>query len=249
MIEVYRVPMSKKQLGALPKDERVLLLLMGQALNQISVFLKLATFSMNNDPENEIEARLSPAQSHILLRVLFGTLFEAWKLICDHKLIVERYLPDVDDEGKQSYNTLVKYFSNSKLLYKLRNNFSYHYPNAKVVERTFKSVPDGEEGWEWYLSHTNTNSFYFPSEHIMTYGVMNEAKNKTSQQAAFREVIKEARDVAETMPYFLMPFMRAMLFKHFGEEILDTLPRIIISDAPSLFEFWIPFFAERPEGQ
>jgi hypothetical protein len=33
MIEVYRVPMSKKQLGALPKDERVLLLLMGQALN------------------------------------------------------------------------------------------------------------------------------------------------------------------------------------------------------------------------
>ena len=41
MIEVCRVAISKKQISALPKDERVLLLLMRHALNQISVFLKL----------------------------------------------------------------------------------------------------------------------------------------------------------------------------------------------------------------
>jgi hypothetical protein len=242
--------MSKQQFGALAKDERVLLLLMGHALNQISVFLKLVTFSMNNDPKNEIESRLSAAQSHILLRVLFGTLFEAWKMICDHKPIIDRYLPDIDDDGKRCYDALVKSFDNSKLLYKLRNNFSYHYPNSKVVERTFRSVPDGEEGWEWYLSYSNTNSFYFPSEHIMTYGVINEAKDKSSQYAALGEVIREVRHVAETMPYFLMPFMRAMLFRHFGQSVLDaTLPKTIISGAPNLFKFWIPFFAERPEDQ
>jgi hypothetical protein len=177
--------MSKQQFAALPKDERVLLLLMGQALNQVSVFLKLLTFSMNKDPDNEVEARLSAAQSHILLRILLGTLFEAWEMICAHKSVIERYLPDIDEDGRKCYDILVDNFSSSNLLCRLRNNFSFHYPNSKVVERTFKSIPEDEEGWEWYLSYTNTNSFYFPSEHIMTYGVINEAKDKSSQTAAW----------------------------------------------------------------
>jgi hypothetical protein len=62
MIEVYRIPISKKQLATLPKEERGLLLLMGHSLNQISVFLKLFTFSSNKDPEHPIEERISAAQ-------------------------------------------------------------------------------------------------------------------------------------------------------------------------------------------
>ena len=247
MIEVYRVPISKRQLSTLPKDERALLLLMGHGLNQISVFLKLFQFSANKDPENPIEGRVSAAQSHIILRILCGILLEVWNVICANKMLIDRYLPDVDDEGTQSYKTLGVYFHKSSLLFKLRNNFSYHLPNAKVVEKTFKSIPENEDGWEWYLSHTNTNSFYFSSDLIITYGILNLASNKTSPSAAFGEVITEVRRVANTMPYFLMPLMRAILFKHFGESILDTLPGVTISDAPSLFDFWIPFFAEWPE--
>lgn len=249
MIEVYRVPISKKQLSTLPRDERALLLLMGHGLNQISVFLKLFTFSANKDPENPIERRVSAAQSHIILRVLFGVLLEVWNVICENKKIVDRYMPNIDDDGKNSYNILADYFRKSSLLYKLRNNFSYHLPNAKVVERTFNSIPENEDGWEWYLSPTNTNSFYFSSDLIMTYGILNLASEKTSPDAALGEVIREVRHVANTMPYFLMPFMRAILFKHFGELILEPLPGVTISDAPSLFEFWIPFFAEWPKTE
>jgi hypothetical protein len=247
MIEVYRVPISKKQLATLPKEERALLLLMGHALNQISVFLKLFTFSSNNDPENPIEERISAAQSHIILRVLFGILLEVWNVIRDNKILVERYMPDIDTEGQTSYLELCEYFQRSSLLYKLRNTFSYHLPNAKVVEKTFNSIPEKEARWEWYLSSTNTNSFYFSSDLIMTYGILNLASDKTSPDAALGEVIKEVRHVANIMPYFLMPFMRAVLFKHFGQSILDPLPGITIVDAPSLFKFWIPFFAEWPE--
>jgi hypothetical protein len=156
-------------------------------------------------------------------------------------------MSDIDEDGQQSYNTLDAYFQKSSLLYKLRNNFSYHLPNAKVVETTFNSIPENEDGWEWYLSTHNTNSFYFSSDLIMTYGILNLASNKTSPGDALGEVIREVRHVANTMPYFLMPCMRAILFKHFGESILDTLPGMTINDAPSLFEFWIPFFAEWPE--
>jgi hypothetical protein len=95
MIKVYRVPISKKQLSTLPKDERALLLLMGQALNQISVFLKLFSFSSNKDPENPIEERVSAAQSHIILRVLFGVLFEAWKVVLNNQVMVDKYMPNI----------------------------------------------------------------------------------------------------------------------------------------------------------
>jgi hypothetical protein len=246
MIKVCRVPISKKQISTLPQDERVLLLLMGHALNQISVFLKLFTFSSNKDPAHPIEGRVSAAQSHIILRVLFGVLLEAWNVICTNKPIIDRYMPEIDDDGQQSYKTLEEYFQKSSLLYKLRNNFAYHLPNTKVVEKAFNSIPENED-WEWYLSPHNANSFYFSCELIMGYGVLNLARNKASPDAALGEVIKEVRHVANTMPYFLMPFIRAILFRHFGESILDTLPGVTISDAPSLFEFWIPFFAEWPE--
>jgi hypothetical protein len=82
----------------------------------------------------------------------------------------------------------------------------------------------------------------------MTFGILNLASNKTSPDAALGEVITEVRHVANTMPFFLMPFMRAILFKHFGKSILDAVPAMTVSDAPSLFEFWIPFFAEWPEA-
>src|SRR6516162_5920032 len=124
MIEVHCVPISKEQLRTLPKDERVLLLLMGHILNQISVFLKLFSFSSNNDPPNPIEGRISAAQSHIILRVLFGVLLEAWNAICDNRVIVERYMIDLDEDGKRSYTALIEHFSKASLLYQLRNNFS-----------------------------------------------------------------------------------------------------------------------------
>jgi hypothetical protein len=158
-------------------------------------------------------------------------------------------MPDIDEDGQNSYKELTEYFRESSLLYKLRNNLSYHLPNTKVVEKTFNSIPENEAGWEWYLSPTNTNSFYFSSDLIMTYGILNLASNKKSLEAALGEVIREVRYVANTIPYFLMPLMKAILFKNFGPSILDAQPGMTIEHAPSLFEFWIPFFAEWPEKQ
>src|SRR6266851_5051599 len=128
---------------------------------------------------NPIEGRVSAAQSHIILRILFGVLLEAWNVICTNKPIIDRYMPEIDDDGQKSYKTLEEYFQKSSLLYKLRNNFAYHLPNAKVVEKAFNSIPKNED-WEWYLSSHNTNSFYFSCELIMGYGMLNLARNKTS---------------------------------------------------------------------
>jgi hypothetical protein len=50
--------------------------------------------------------------------------------------------------------------------------------------------------------------------------------------------------VANTLPYFLMPLMKAILTKHLGTTILNPQPGTVIKNAPELEQFWIPFFAE-----
>ena len=48
-IQVYRVTISKDQFRTLPPEERALVLILGHALNQIGVFVKLVRFSSNKD--------------------------------------------------------------------------------------------------------------------------------------------------------------------------------------------------------
>jgi hypothetical protein len=244
MITVYKVPISKSQFRAIPRDERALLFVAGHVLNQISVFLKLVRFSTSKDSVDPIEARVSAAQSQIILRCLIGVFVEAWELIRRplNQKIIGGYLKDIGDDGRAEYDKLKKHFGKSGLLYKLRNSFLYHYPKPEDVEQAFEWIPEDEE-WEWYLSEANTNSFYFSCELALGYGIMN-ATGEPLHIFAFGTVMQEATKVADALPYFLMPLMRAILFKHLGTKILDPQPGTVISNAPKIEEFWIPFFAE-----
>jgi len=249
MIEVYRVPISKEQFRALPKDERALILLMGHALNEISVLIKLVTFSTNHGPEDPIEGRVSAAQSQVILRFLFGTVVEIWEFLRRpaNQKIIGRYLPVLDKDGSESREKLRRYFGRSNVFYNIRNKFSYHYPNIGEIERGFEAVPEDDEGlpWEWYLSETTTNSFYFSCEMAVGFGVITQVEDEPGLMPAFRKLLSEVIQIANTMQYFLMPLMRAMLFRHFGPSILETQGGTTIDNAPGLYEFWIPFFTEK----
>jgi hypothetical protein len=250
MIPVFRVPISRDQFRTLPSDERALILLMGHALNQIAVLVKLVTFSTNKDPEDAIEGRVSAAQSQIILRFLFGTLVETWELMRrpNNQKIIGRYLSVLDREGTDCYQKLREHFGRSNLFYKLRNSFSYHYPSVEQIEEGFEAIPQDDEGlpWEWYLSETNTNSFYFSCEMTMGFGVIMQVQGEPHAMAAFGKVLREAIQIANAIQHFLMPLMKAMLVKHFGPTIFDLQAGTTIADAPGLYEFWIPFFAEPP---
>lgn len=98
MVQVRRIQITKEQFRTLPKDERALLLLMGHALNQIAVLVKLVIFSTNKDPEDPIEGRVSAAQSQVILRFLFGAVVETWEFLRrpDNQKIIGSYLPALD---------------------------------------------------------------------------------------------------------------------------------------------------------
>jgi hypothetical protein len=68
MIQVYRIPVPKERLGAMPKNERVLLLLLGYVSNQLSMLQKLLTFATNRTPAKELEQHATGAQTQMLVR-------------------------------------------------------------------------------------------------------------------------------------------------------------------------------------
>jgi hypothetical protein len=78
---MIEIPLSKERFEAIPKDERVLFLLLGYAANQITMFRKLLIFSSNKTPDDEVEQRIFGAQTQMLARFLIGIEHEAWKLI------------------------------------------------------------------------------------------------------------------------------------------------------------------------
>lgn len=244
MITVYRIPIPKAKFRLISADERALVLVAGHLLNQISVFVKLLRFSMSKDPADEIEGRVSAAQSQIILRCLIGVLAEGWEYVRRpaNQKIIGAYLPTLSDDGQKAYGSLKKSFGRSGLLHKLRNSFLYHYPTTDQVEQAFEWIPDDED-WDWYFSKANTNSFYFSSELAFGYGVM-KATGEPTHMGAFGVVMQEATRAADNMPDFLMTLIGAIVTKHLGADVLKPRPGMTIKDAVKLDKFWIPVYAE-----
>ena len=244
-IDVYRVPISKKQFERLPKEERSLVFVGGHILNQISVFMKLVMFSSNKDPADQIEATASGMQTYLVLRSLVGVLAEACVYLENRVALIEKYLPSIDKEGQEAYAELSKSFDDKALLRLIRHNFLYHYPNEKVVDKAFRAAPEDEQ-WEWYLSQANTNSLYQSCEAVLGYGLM-QITGEPDWTRAYEMVLKKAMELADVMPEFLMRLIGTIIVQHLGGNILAPQKGTTIRGAPHVQEFWVPFFARVTE--
>jgi len=98
MIQVYRIPVPKERLGAMAKNERVLLLLLGYVSNQLSI---------------------------MLVRPTVGALNEAWELVRTRFIettMAKDYLNLLDASGQEAFAALKRRFGESNLLNKIRKN-------------------------------------------------------------------------------------------------------------------------------
>jgi hypothetical protein len=159
MIGIFTVPISKAQFRTMPPKERAMVFVCCHILNQIGVLTELVRFSSNRDPENRIEENASGTQTQIILRLLIAVLSEACVYFEDREDLIAQYLSGIHEEGREAYGKLQAFFDKKGLLPMIRNNYLYHYPNDKNVEKAFEAIPE-DDPWEWYLSQANTNSLY-----------------------------------------------------------------------------------------
>ena len=139
VIEVFKIPIPKDKLKAMPEKERSLLLLLGYAANQISFFAKLVILSSNKDGEKEMEQMLSGTQTQMSLRILVGVLNETWELVRKRftgSEIGRNYRQRLDAAGDAALERLNKIAGPKGLFSDLRNFWIFHYPDGVDDART-----------------------------------------------------------------------------------------------------------------
>jgi hypothetical protein len=174
-MQTYRLDLTKQRLAAMPATERQALLLLGHATNEINLFQKL-TMMVRKEDAHTIVTRCENGQILILMRALIGKLHEAWELFkkriqADAELRT-KYLDKLSPEARARVERLNQHFGSGSPLTAIRNQLAFHYTDkTERVEDSFQHLAE-TEAWEFYLSETVGNSFYWASELVITVGAI-----------------------------------------------------------------------------
>ena len=246
MIDVYKIPVPKDRLRAMPKDERALLLLLGYASNQLYMMQKLLLFSTNKTAPMEVEQILAGAQTQMLLRLCIGVLNEAWLLIdrlFNRSPIAKDYLERLDPEGREALASLKKQFGSSNFLNSIRNDFAFHYPKIDEVDEAVDSACNDvelDEHFNLYFSESGFNSFYLLSDLMIVHGIR-EGIGAADLKQSQTKIMKEVTDAIGNIFEFSKAFTAAAWLKHFGSEMIA--PEVFrIHGAANISDVAIPFF-------
>ena len=243
MIEVQRFQIRKEDILSLGKEETAFLLLAGHAANQLNVLIKIVNLSSNYSSEAEIANKLSAAQTHILIRLLYGTLGETleWMKRPDtQKLIGMKYHEKLPTESKSAYARLKALWGRPNILHYLRNNFAFHFPKPDQILAGLASVPD-EEDWSWYAAPEDTNSLYLISELAVGYGSLSAA-SELQENEAFSKIMSNVIAVSNDFSAVLGSLIAVIA----GQNLLEKFERSIVRfhGAPDAKTTSLSFFHE-----
>ena len=248
-MHVYHAKIDRAKMAALPENERVLLLLLAHASNELNVLTKLILMTRKDDPPSPIVDHVEAGQSFIFIRLLVGKLHEAWELfrarVQSDRAISTTFLPQLRPPAASALAALKKHFGQGSVLTAIRNNVSFHYSDkANLIEASFQQLPTNEP-LQFYLTQTVGNSFYHAGELLAQLSALTFAKappagpqdTSSDQARAFNtlctEIIQVSRDMTELF---------GELIGLLGEDVVESCPTETLPDGPKLSQFSLPYF-------
>jgi hypothetical protein len=252
--EIHRVNLTKAKLAAMPQAERSLLLLLGHASNEINVLSKLILMARKDEPETKLIDHVEAGQVFIIMRVLIGKLHEAWLLFnrrfqADQALRA-KYLPKLSPSATSAITELNQHFGKGSAITAIRNAVSFHYSDDQnLVEEDFQRLPETEP-WEFYLSRTVGNSFYFASELVIAGGVNGLAMRKqggggaagdlSPDAGAFSALCDTVIKVSGSITELFGDLIGLIVMTSIGEDVETSV--VEIPDGPKISSFTLPYF-------
>jgi len=247
MVEIYEFEVSKQRLAAMPDDERSFLIFLGHATNEISCLSKLVIMAGNVPTTHKLIDHVHTGQSLILLRLLIGKCYEAWKLF-RKAAVSQKYADDLTAAAKETQGNLGKRLGPKGIMYHVRQ-IAFHYPNKnEEIDEAFRSLSE-HEPWLFYLSDTIGNSFYFASELVMQRMMINKIENTSGtkndnadEMKKFQEIFTTTIDVSRELIDLFIAYLGVIIERHFGN--VNATP-VVKLNAPDLNKVSIPFFVDR----
>ncbi len=138
----------------------------------------------------------------------------------------------------------------------IRNAVSFHYTDDQnLVEQNFHRLPETEP-WEFYLSRTVGNSFYFASELVIAGGVIGLVTEKSGacaasddlrlDAAAFAGLCEIVIKVSGCITELFGDLVGLIVMTSIGEDVETST--VEIPDGPKISDFSLPYFFDENDA-
>jgi hypothetical protein len=237
--EVHRLPTPKASLMEMGDAERRLVLVLGDAHNQIATLQRLLLFSLHHPLPDDVSDRISSGRANVVLRLLAATVWET------HELISKRVQSDKDgakylslmmDGGTKSYSILRKERGSEagEILAALRNSHGFHFPDHKAIDDALAELPDAEP-LEIYLSQNGDASWFQVSDIVSVVAATRVVKSGDLGERISKiadTIIQHSGELTRFIQHYT-----GTIFEHASEVLKAELATVEIpaADSESVF--------------
>lgn len=243
---LHHISLTKAQLDAIPEDERVLVVLLAHAANELNVLTKLFHFCSTHKIATPVEEQARNAQSLVLGRVLTGKIYECWELLRKAFFgakLAKTYEPSFDAEAQAAMKALKQYFAADNLVKTVRNRHAFHYAPDQVVAG-YVSVQDNDP-LDIYLSEANANTLYTFADTIGGRAMLHDI-DATDHKKAFETLVSDTAKVIAWLNQVIAACLVIAVRKYVGGADLEAIgaTTIDVTGAPNWQSVTIPYFVE-----
>jgi hypothetical protein len=250
-MDVQQFKIDRAKLAAMPETERVLLLLLAHASNELNVLTKLILMMRKDDPPSPIIDHAEAGQTFIFMRLLIGKLHEAWELfrarVQTDRAISTTFLPKLPSDAANALTALKKHFGQGSALTAIRNKVSFHYTDKEnLTEANFQQLAAAEP-LQFYLADAVGNCFFHAGELVAQLSAINLMKTlpagpqdtRSAEARAFNALCTEIIQVSRHMTELFCELIALL-----GEDVVDSGSTETIPDGPKLSTFTLPYFVD-----
>lgn len=249
-MKVRRLNLPIHALSQLPENERTFLLMAGHMQNEFVALHKIFAWCVSPGVgSTRIEHMVNGSQGFMVAKLLAGKLHEGWQLLNKAYFSSKLSLtltPLLHEPTRLSLDGLKSYFSNSNLIYAVRNSFSFHYSAEEIARHWHEAA--SEPDFDLFIGGEYGNTFHQASETAVNMAILNQI-NRNDKAAALKTFLNDVQNAAHLFNDFLDGVMIVILERCFRTSLSglgveeDVRPTLGIDDIK------IPFFYVPPNAR
>jgi hypothetical protein len=187
MNKLIALKITKTQLEAIPKDDRLFYFLAGQVINDLNVLGRLLLAARNEVrlAGDEVAKRTAAtAQLMLLLKLTAGRLYEAHKLINQSfsaKGFLSKYKNELPSATLETLKRLNRYFGSKSTVQWIRQKFSFHM-DANLLEELYDELPNDFASIEYLSDRFVGHNLFNTPEMLSILGMIRDHKDRWLEQ-------------------------------------------------------------------
>lgn len=183
-LDIFVLDVEKEILCYLEEREKVFLLSVTHALNELNMSNRFFAWASNYDDKHWLDRRAGMTQALFFGKIYAMKIYQFYELLRKYYFahgmrneqqdapLSKRFHDYLPCSGKRALKDLKAYFSKENLIERCRNEFSAHYDLNKTDIRKFDNLQSHEK--QWYVSQSYANTLFYASDMLFFHSLFNQ---------------------------------------------------------------------------